>query len=293
MPNRSERPNDEPVAGAFAMLDILGFKERLVSMALPELRDKVVGALVTSAAAAHIIVSGDRERAARWGRTELAALDWAYFSDSIVLWLPSGAADARLTMTSMIYACEILVAQAMWLNLPLRGAIAYGECAFSHDPIYYVGKPIIEAYRTEQAQEWAGVAVCESAAAHVHPSEGRVVKWRVPMKASRSRSVGVGPRARMHAAVDCIRDAIAPPPAVIEKEMMVVDWPWACQPTPNWNACFLNSTDASVVRKRTYTATFFEKRRKIGPARGGSVFGPEQDATRWRELYEGSRAARE
>jgi hypothetical protein len=170
----------------------------------------------------------------------------------------------------MIYTCQLVVARSMWLNVPLRGAISYGECIVSTDPIYYLGRPILEAYELEKRQEWAGVSLCPSAAERVDPeSENRIISWDVPVKGGWSSKVFGRGRAK--------------------DRMFAVDWPAASTgpvPAPDWQECF-DSLHNAVIRKRSETQRFFEIR-KAGPMIGGPQFGPvhPDELRRWRELYQ-------
>jgi hypothetical protein len=173
----------------------------------------------------------------------------------------------------------MMVAKAMWLNVPLRGAIAYGRCIVSLDPIYYLGQPILDAYALEHRQQWAGVSLCDTAEQLLAGTQSlRLVRCEVPIKS------GVDPR------------------QVVPTSMLVVDWP-ACSfgprmkvsdptsgelvpgPSPNWAACFASARQ-DVVVKREWTEKFFHVRDVAG-AFGGATFGPEQRGlvSSWRELY--------
>jgi hypothetical protein len=52
-----------------------------------------------------------------------------------------------------------LIAFALINGLPLRGALAFGECYIDPTKQLAVGQPIVDAYRLEQHQEWLGAAV--------------------------------------------------------------------------------------------------------------------------------------
>jgi hypothetical protein len=272
---------DQAFDGVFAMLDVLGFRRRMDTVPLEDLRDTVVGALVSSALTAELLVNHDRSRA---GYPSEGLLRWAFFSDTVVLWLPSEERRAKSALASITYTCQVMLAKAMWLNVPLRGAIAYGRCIVSPDPVYYLGKPILEAHDIEQRQQWAGVVLCESASALVDDLDSvRAVRWDVPLKAG---TYG---------------------PGTVPKSMLAVDWPLCSMgprhkalradgtqdaddgASPDWNACF-DSESGDVLAKKDATIAFFEDRQRNGGA-FGTIFGPEQRdlVRRWRDLYNSGR----
>jgi hypothetical protein len=266
---------DDVFDGAFAMLDVLGMGERLRTRTAADLRDNVIGAVVSAATLAGVVVNVDRERMRRGEKSKRGSLEWACFSDTIVLWLRTIDEPPAQTVESMIYTCQLLIACGMWLDLPLRGAIAYGECSVSTDPIFYVGRPIIEAHEAEAAQEWAGAILCQSAVdAHGKFTNGtRVVEYPVPIK----------------------RRGDVP--------YLAVNWP-ACSdnpsmqrsdsaggalpgPSPAWENCFPNA-EGQVALKRDATRKFFEQYGKGG---GGATVGPEQrdEVKDWRKKYAAGR----
>ena len=282
---------DQAFDGVFAMLDVLGFRHRMDTVPLEDLRDTVVGALISSALTAELLVNHDRSRA---GYLSEALLRWAFFSDTVVLWLPSEERRAKSALASITYTCQVMLAKAMWLNVPLRGAIAYGRCIVSRDPVYYLGKPILEAHDIEQRQQWAGVVLCKTASELVDdPDSVRAVRWDVPLK-SGTYGPGTDPKSML-----------ATHPKT--KSMLAVDWPLCSMgprhkalradgtqdpddgPSPDWNACF-DSETVDVLAKKHATIAFFEDRQRNGGA-FGPIFGPEQRdlVRRWHDLYNSER----
>jgi len=259
---------DQPALGAFGIFDILGFRHRLKSMPLTALRDRVVGALVSAAHSAEQIVNRDLSRASF---SAMEKLRWACFSDTVILWLPTGKRTPSDTVESLVYTSQLLLARTMWLKVPLRGAIAYGECVVSQDPVYYLGKPVLEAYDMEKAQEWAGAVLAQSASGQLDSGCSRTVTYDVPTKTGM-------------------------------QSLRAVDWPFCsdgprCKrfngtseapgPSPDWSACFNNSGEHGVLEKKEATRTFFEVRDKAASG-GGVIFGEDSgDISSWRDIYNG------
>jgi hypothetical protein len=90
-----------------------------------------------------------------------------------------------------------LVAQVMSRamdSMPLRAGFALGDCVIDPANELYVGQPIVDAYRTEQAQDWVGGAFHASCWRWpgLRDALGRAsaIRYAVPVKAG---SAGVGP----------------------------------------------------------------------------------------------------
>jgi hypothetical protein len=155
----------------------------------------------------------------------------------------------------------------MWCNVPLRGALSYGEFLVSSDPAFVLGQAVFDAYELSNKHQWAGVALCDSAAALVVPGKSlRCVEWEVPLKSG-------------------------------AESRLVVDWPAHSLgpskgfPAPDWNDCFGPDDDLSVAKKSN-TKTFFETRHS-SPLFARDYVGPEQRelVQYWRDMYRSSRGA--
>jgi hypothetical protein len=100
------------------------------------------------------------------------------------MWAPAG--EAMELLPSVLGQ---IMGRAM-SSMPLRAGLAFGDCVIDPANELYVGQPIIDAYHTEQSQEWVGGAF--------HPScwrrpglrdalcrgyEGSAVQYAVPVKA--------------------------------------------------------------------------------------------------------------
>lgn len=110
-----------------------------------------------------------------------ADIRYAYFSDTILLWMPL----EKLLAGPFIQRCADLVCEALILQVPLRGAIALGEAVMHKATGMYLGEPIIEAHELEKAQEWIGVAFTSSGTwnsfiAELNPIQ--IIEYRIPVK---------------------------------------------------------------------------------------------------------------
>jgi hypothetical protein len=166
---------------------------------------------------------------------------WEYkavlFSDTALVWSPpfpdeplASPWDAlrREKASGMLGFTSALFLMALRLDLPMRGAVAYGPCVMIPARQTFIGQPIVDAYRAEQAQDWVGLAL--------HPSA-------LSTFGDDSACAGYG-YARHPVPINPAK----PPPGQID---YAIDWPlWA------------NPDDASLVESklRQYRGTRFEAR---------------------------------
>lgn len=157
-----------------AMCDVLGFTSLVATAPLDEIHERYL-ALVAQLEPHPLfrIKTGTHERE--------IVLNRVVFSDTILMWAPAG--DAMELLPNVLGQ---IMARAMG-SMPLRAGLAFGDCIIDPASELYVGQPIIDAYHTEQAQEWVGGAF--------HPScwrrpglrdalsERSAVKYPVPVKA--------------------------------------------------------------------------------------------------------------
>ena len=109
-------------------------------------------------------------------------LNRVVFSDTILMWAPAGD-----TMEILPFVLAQLMGNAVG-SMPLRAGLAFGECVIDPGNELYIGQPIVDAYRTEQAQEWMGGAFHPSCWARggfrdalLHG--GSAIEYPVPVKA--------------------------------------------------------------------------------------------------------------
>jgi hypothetical protein len=225
--------------GAVAMFDVLGFRAKTSSMTSLAAFHDVIGALIAAGCDAEIIVNVDRRRA------ELEArLGFIQFADTLVMYLPSGDAgplgSSTRILDSMIYASALVTAEAIRMNIPLRGAIAFGDVLICRDPLCILGKAVLEAHAVGEDQCWSGVALCESAAQLVGGSSNpRIAKWPIPRKKAETT------------------------------ESWAVNWPAHTRPeiagsAPDWSACF-SSEDEHVDWLMRNTRVFYDAMTALPP----------------------------
>lgn len=180
-----------------AVCDVLGFTNSVASQPVWELADRYRRLVdETKRSCAGLIPDADPTlgRQPSWAREKLGH---AVFSDTLFLW---SAPMHRRTdnksrslnwMKGFYFFTTIknLIAYALLQDLPLRGGIAFGESLIDPARHIYIGQPIIEAYRTEQRQEWMGVALHPSCLDAPNPDwydpndDSVLVEYPVPTKA--------------------------------------------------------------------------------------------------------------
>lgn len=109
------------------------------------------------------------------------APEYAYFSDTILLWCPL----APPLVADFIERCSDLMCEALAADIVLRGAITLGDAVLDNATNTYIGKPIVEAHNLERCQDWAGLALGNSAVwppflTQLHGSS--VIEYSPPMK---------------------------------------------------------------------------------------------------------------
>ena len=111
----------------------------------------------------------------------------AWFSDTVVIYTKDDTDEAVRDLLSSVawLVFETLIDG----RTKVRAGIAYGEAYIDPTNSLYVGKPIVEAYRLEQQQQWSGAALAPSAVARLpeHVRNGEfadwwIKPWAVPLK---------------------------------------------------------------------------------------------------------------
>ena len=175
---------DEPTAGPYllALFDVLGFSERVkrdgILKVLVTYRDLIETAVLEPARRCLGTVNTPEGRI-----TTLFVLPvrYAYFSDTILLWVPLQQVFAAAFVTR----CADLMCHALRKGVPLRGAISLGEAVMHKATNTYIGEPLIEAAKLEKGQNWIGLTLANSATwpPFVAELEGpSIIEYMAPMK---------------------------------------------------------------------------------------------------------------
>lgn len=173
----------------FALVDILGFSKMVKHRAIGEIVADIQRLLR---------ISEERDCTLYWTpsggakRSDYLKIDRYHFSDTLLFWSQSvDGSDLQLeNEISMHFYCFLcnLVSSALFEQIPLRGAIAFGPMHADSLAGVVVGQPVIDAYRLEQAQEWIGVALDTSCSARPQHKEAGffLVRYPPPLKSGSS-----------------------------------------------------------------------------------------------------------
>jgi hypothetical protein len=155
--------NSQLVSRYVAMCDVLGFSHLVETNALELVRDgyaEIVGeALRSSRLTSQTILPDGSVK-----ESSMLTVGTAVFSDTLIAWsLPNPSSDLTLVSSYFFSFVGQLILGGLrrtrgGLRFPIRAGIAYGPVCIVPESQIYIGKPIIDAYRTEQAQEWIGAA---------------------------------------------------------------------------------------------------------------------------------------
>jgi hypothetical protein len=171
-----------------AVFDVLGFSALVQEKGLSEITN-LYARLITEA------VTKDAMRTytiVRFSKTQTGSVigvlpvRHAHFSDTIFLWVPL----VQHFIAPFMARCADMVSEALRMGLPLRGALAAGPAVMHSGTGTYVGAPIVEAARLEQAQDWLGVSLGASMLADDISREfdpNLVLPYAVPFKRGKVR----------------------------------------------------------------------------------------------------------
>jgi hypothetical protein len=230
------------INAAVAMLDILGFGLKAVNLGIAEARKQIIEPLLFCFCDASRIVFKNSNST----KIRNPIRGWTFYADTIILYIESNESTThptpRNSIDQMAHICSLSSAMCLWFNLPLRGAIAFGEIAICENPVYILGKPFIEAHNLERRQNWAGISLCKSASDHFNEEHPKyIVNYKVPFKNSDRDK-------------PCIYSCINwPGQCVLAEEAKDIR---GNSNMPNWEDCF-NSDDPEVQEKKKNTITFF------------------------------------
>jgi hypothetical protein len=153
-------PIDQPQEGAVAVLDVLGFAERASLLPALKARARFLDPVFKAMLDAEHLINRDLAKFAKYDTP--TRLDFVSFADTVVLLLPRTTtgffSEGNNLVESLAYACAIITTTCMWLDVPLRGAIAYGETLFQRPSV----RPWSASFRSAQAGKRAGMGRCRS-----------------------------------------------------------------------------------------------------------------------------------
>jgi len=141
------------INGAVAILDILGFGSRTHKLNIEQMEETFIKPLFFCLCyAADIVFKHSYSTAIRD-----PIRGWIFYADTAICYIGKNENTTCPTPEDAVrqaaYFCSIASAMCVWFNLPIRGAIDYGDFAICENPVYILGRPIIEAHNCENSQE--------------------------------------------------------------------------------------------------------------------------------------------
>ncbi|MGB3606954.1 hypothetical protein [Psychroserpens sp.] len=148
---KSEKTNWKPTDRRFvAFLDILGFKD----LVMRKSHDEIYQILNQISKSKKLIEEGADLKEV--GDAEVYVVS---FSDSIVIFSKNDNID---NFNYFLLATRWLFTGAFNKQIPLKGALAYGEVSLNKTEQIYFGQPIIDAYLMEEDVNYMGVVAHNS-----------------------------------------------------------------------------------------------------------------------------------
>jgi hypothetical protein len=169
------------------VFDILGFSAWLERVGLVEVEstyERLIAETVKrdSMRSSSLVRLNATEVASIYGRVPIGH---AHFSDTIILWVPL----VQHFIGPFMARCADLLCEALQMGVPLRGALAVGKAVLHERSSTFVGTPLVEAAKLEQAQDWVGASIGPSMLAADVVREldpNLVLPFDVPFKKGRS-----------------------------------------------------------------------------------------------------------
>ena len=156
-----------PGLAIIGLFDVLGFENQFTKNGLKEMARKyrlLIAAAKQAADQPDVVTAlmpdelpiapgpGEGLSGALVGPTKI---DYAYFSDTILLWSPYHPLYVR----PFFDACGNMIQESLEVGLPLRGAISIGDVLFNREKGVFLGAALIEAARLEKDQRWIGATL--------------------------------------------------------------------------------------------------------------------------------------
>jgi hypothetical protein len=107
------------------------------------------------------------------------------FSDTFLIY---SVDDSAASFVQIEQAARWIVNTNLAKHIPVRGAISVGEIYIVEEDDIYIGKPLNEAYRHGENQNWIGLLLCRSATQHLEklnlPASRRLNyrRFKIPWK---------------------------------------------------------------------------------------------------------------
>lgn len=114
-------------------------------------------------------------------------ISYTWFSDSFIVFTKDDSVEGYICIQQL---SKQFVTRCLYKRIPLRGAITCSPFLANEDKRIYVGKALVDAYKTAECQNWVGLLMTQRAIekAHVYglePLHHDFVDTDIPVKKGR------------------------------------------------------------------------------------------------------------
>jgi len=152
--NAETAPHEDVI---LAFIDILGFSDKVQEIGLETIyaiyRSDVLEAVQEKSKESLITCRVPEEDGTISTGVCIRPISSAWFSDTILLWAKYESA----IVDWFLYNVNDLFCRLLAKNIPVRGAISFGDAILRPDDGIFLGQPIIDGARCEAAQQWLGI----------------------------------------------------------------------------------------------------------------------------------------
>lgn len=103
------------------------------------------------------------------------------FSDSIIL---ISKTDTRACFDLITFASGLLFFNAIEKNIPLKGAISYGELSVNRSKQIYFGQPLIDSYILHDELKYYGIVAHHSIEKYINDNHGNLITEELYLECS-------------------------------------------------------------------------------------------------------------
>ncbi|MGD0546782.1 MAG: hypothetical protein ABR991_03010, partial [Terracidiphilus sp.] len=87
-------------------------------------------------------------------------IDYLFYADTFIFYSKS---DQALDYSLIICVAQRFIRECIYIKLPVRGAISFGELIFGHEKKILMGNAFLESYEYSEDQNWLGLLLTPTA----------------------------------------------------------------------------------------------------------------------------------
>jgi len=173
--------------------DILGFSSKFIKLSTEQKVQKYKDIITSVKSSCHSF----QDYISEDPNFSLKRTNFYWFSDFLILFSNNIHADSSIDeiqeisdyieskIVNFLQSVKILFLRFLWLGLPLRGAIDFGEFVFDQDENIVIGESIINTVKLSDFHEWAGIALtpsCSKMLSQYNKAKEYLASYPVPTK---------------------------------------------------------------------------------------------------------------